>query len=320
MSEQLQPQTPAEALELEKKPVTAGLEQQSRTEAVGELLNKAYANASTLQLTPNESKALREPFHDSAIRGGAKGDARILYISHIHLSDRLNDVLGIGQWAIIKRTQRLEQTKTADGKPLHRIYYEGVLLIRGTFVAEAIGVGQYHPNNPKEDYGTGLESSMSDCLTRCCKRLGIGSQTWDKSFCDEWLKKYGGSRPAAPLPRSTAEPLKPTKPAPAEGEDNIPMGDEPKTDAAPGEPPLKPADLPEGYQTVEAMILNIRDRKGKGPFKMETGGEGVFDIWDKTLAQTAKDFLDSKEKVTIFFVAVPNGEFTNKKLLKIERI
>ena len=194
-----------DALVVERKPATAATADEARTVAVSDLLTGAYALASTLKLTEAESKALRLPFTDDKVRGGAKGDARLLYISHIHVSDRLNDVLGIGQWALVKRSQRAEQTKTAEGKPLTRIYFEGVLLVRGAFVAEAVGVGNYHPNNPKEDYGSALESSMSDCLTRCCKRLGIGSQVWDKGYCDSWLATQGGTRKPVAMPREQAD-------------------------------------------------------------------------------------------------------------------
>ena len=208
-SELQQPET----LAIERRPATAATADEARTIAVADLLTAAYAQASTLKLTEAESKALRAPFTDDKVRGGAKGDARILYISHIHVSDRLNDVLGLGQWALVKRSQRAEQTKTAEGKPLTRIYFEGVMLIRGAFVTEAVGVGQYHPNNPKEDYGTGLESAMSDCMTRCCKRLGIGSQVWDKGYCDGWLATQGGTRKPVGMPRATATGQEPdTKP------------------------------------------------------------------------------------------------------------
>lgn len=200
-----------DALAIERRPATAATADEARTVAVSEMLTLAYQQASQLKLTEAESKALRAPFGDDAVRGGAKGDERILYISHIHLSDRLNDVLGIGQWAIVKRSQRAEQTKTVDGKPLTRIYFEGVMVVRGAFVAEAIGVGQYHPNNPKEDYGSALESAMSDSLTRCCKRLGIGSQVWDKGYCENWLANNRGPRPVIRPPQSKSAPTPPAE-------------------------------------------------------------------------------------------------------------
>jgi hypothetical protein len=52
-------------------------------------------------------------------------------------------------------------------------------------------------------------------------------------------------------------------------------------------------DQPEGenasgeYLTVECTITEVRDRKGKGPFKIGTGGEGPFEIWDEKLVAKA---------------------------------
>ncbi len=164
--------------------------EEDRSIAVSKLLAKAYEKASELVLTKEETKALKAKFDDDCVRAGAGGDSRLLYISHIHVSDRLNDVLGIGQWALVKRSIRLERGKTAKGAEVVSIYFEGVMLIRGSFVAEAIGTAEYYPSNPKMDYGSAIESAMSDCLTRCGKRLSIGSQVWDKTYCEKWLSTH----------------------------------------------------------------------------------------------------------------------------------
>lgn len=164
--------------------------EEDRSIAVSKLLAKAYEKASELVLTKEETKALKAKFDDDCVRAGAGGDSRLLYISHIHVSDRLNDVLGIGQWALVKRSIRLERGKTAKGVEVVSIYFEGVMLIRGSFVAEAIGTAEYYPSNPKMDYGSAIESAMSDCLTRCGKRLSIGSQVWDKTYCEKWLSTH----------------------------------------------------------------------------------------------------------------------------------
>jgi len=164
--------------------------EEDRSIAVSKLLSKAYEKASELVLSKEETKALKAKFDDDCVRAGAGGDSSLLYISHIHVSDRLNDVLGIGQWALVKRSIRLERGKTAKGVEVVSIYFEGVMLIRGSFVAEAIGTAEYYPSNPKMDYGSAIESAMSDCLTRCGKRLSIGSQVWDKTYCEKWLSTH----------------------------------------------------------------------------------------------------------------------------------
>ena len=160
----------------------------SRSQAVASFLNTAYEKASTLQLTPEESAKLLAKFDDECVLRGAGGDADLIYISHIHLSNRLNEVLGIGQWAMLRRNIRQEDTETAKGQKMSRIYFEGVLVVRGTFLCEAIGTGNYYPHNPNDDYSGALEKAMSNCLTRLCKRLGIGSQVWDRAYCNRWLK------------------------------------------------------------------------------------------------------------------------------------
>lgn len=169
---------------------------QSRTDAVSLMLAKSYESASNLHLTTEENEKLRAPFDDKQVRGGAKGKENLLYISHIHLSDRLNDVIGIGQWVMLRRSERIEGNK---------VYVDCVLLIRGTLVAEAIGSGDYRPNNAMQDFGDAIEIAMSDALQRLCKRLGIGSQVWDAAYCEGWISRNVKQRPSVtmPLPKPT---------------------------------------------------------------------------------------------------------------------
>lgn len=164
--------------------------EEDRSIAVAKLLAKAYDQASELKLTKEETKALKAPFSDDCVRAGAGGDDNLIYIPHIHISDRLNDVLGIGQWALVKRSIRAEKGKTKKGEDEVTVYFEGVLLIRGVMVAEAIGTASFYPSNPKMDYGSVIESAMSNCLSRCGKRMSIGAQAWDKTYAEKWLASH----------------------------------------------------------------------------------------------------------------------------------
>lgn len=164
------------------RPTPGDIAQEGRANAVSAMLAEAYKNTSGIKLLPEESKALREPFADDQVSDGAQGKAGLLYVQHIHLSDRLNDVLGIGQWAIVRRSQWPDEKA---GK----VYVDAVLLIRGAVAADAIGAARYTPTNRMTDYSDAVESGLSDALSRCCKRLGIGSQVWDKAFCAGWLKR-----------------------------------------------------------------------------------------------------------------------------------
>jgi recombination protein RecT len=116
--------------------------------------------------------------------------------------------------------------------------------------------------------------------------------------------------------------------------DGAPIEDEPKqktTEKAPtdgkkqdtGQPESHQGasePLPEGTLSVAAIITAVRERKGKGPLRIETEAEGVFQTFKDDMADVARAFAESKESVTIFYKEETRGEYTNKDVLKIERI
>lgn len=55
----------------------------------------------------------------------------------------------------------------------------------------AAGHARYIKNNPDYSYGDALETCNSDALTRCCKSVGIGLQTWNKDYQIEFIQHYG---------------------------------------------------------------------------------------------------------------------------------
>lgn len=178
---------------------------ENRAEMINAALAPAYASVGQINITPEESTKLMAPFADAAVRSGAKGDERLLYIPHIHLSDRLNQVLGIGQWSLVRRGEKLGEIITGPtGKKTQRVYADCVLVIRGAVASEAVGSGAYHPNNPKEDYSSGVEQAVSDGLSRCCKRLSIGSQVWDPAHNEAWLERQSEAKTRASASRSDA--------------------------------------------------------------------------------------------------------------------
>lgn len=173
--------------------------EESRNECVAQVLNEAYSKASKLKLTAEESRLLVSNFKDSEFRRGAAGDQNKIYIEHASLRKRLNEVIGVGEWAFIVRRSWNESfvTKTRPPKPPGevvnvRVYLEAVLIVRGCFVAEAIGDGNYYKNNASGNYGDAYESAKSSALRRCCKEFGVGLQAWNKDWCDEWMEKYPG--------------------------------------------------------------------------------------------------------------------------------
>lgn len=198
---------PQPVAEAPKAPVTAA---QAKIEAIAGLTMSAYANASLLKLSDEEVKGLQADFPDEAFLPGAAGKEHLIYIQHAWLRDRLNTVLGVGQWSIIPRNRWAEPFQTGQGKDGSRVYVEAMLMIRGCFVAESIGEMEYYPHNPIQNYGDAVEGATTAALRRCCKQLGVGLQAWRKEWCDGWwVRRRGGrdfSKPVnvGPTPRAKA--------------------------------------------------------------------------------------------------------------------
>ncbi len=197
----------------ERREVTAA---QAKVEAVASLTMAAYQKASQLVLTPEEIEKLSAEFPDEAFSTGAGGKENLIYIGHAHLRDRLNQVFKPGQWAIVPRSRWQSEFKTQKGDVGIKIYVEAMLLIRGCFVAEAVGDMDYFPHNVATNYGDAVEGAKSACLRRCCKELGIGLQAWKKEWCDGWwTRKRGGAKtpfvkPGPPSGHPQANKVAPT--------------------------------------------------------------------------------------------------------------
>lgn len=205
------------ALEPVKPPVTAA---QAKTEAVANLTASAYARASELRLTPEESAALQAPFNDEDFRRGAAGKENLIYIQHSALRDRFNRVLGLGQWALIPRSRWAEDYEyydkdTRTQQRASRVYVEAMLMIRGCFVAEAIGDMTYYPKNQATNYGDAVEGATTQAFRRCAKMFGVGLQAWDKAWTDGWWERQKGQSRKTPPPAAQAAPRQAASPPPS---------------------------------------------------------------------------------------------------------
>ena len=153
---------------------------QLRTEHVGALLGEAYKGASQLKLNKDEQKKLREDFPDNEIE--IRSHDGIIYIGHMALRERLWAVFGPGAVAEICRERFMRNDA-------NEIAVDLVLMIRGNFVAEAVGTAKYFANNPKMTFGDVVESAWSEALRRCCKKFGVGTQVWRPAFIRDWVEK-----------------------------------------------------------------------------------------------------------------------------------
>lgn len=198
-------------------PLTA---QQARVVEVTDALAPAYQKASTLDMTDAEIDALMAPFPDNMIE--IRPHDGLIYLPHIHISDRLNKVFKPGKWALVCRRHWLEGVT---------MYGEYVMLIRGCYVGESVGGHPYQPNNPKTNYSDTLESTAAEALRRIAgKRLSCGSQVWNPEYARQWCEKFAGRgadgkwfkrsgpSPAVAPPKTTTAAPPPPKPSPKPAE------------------------------------------------------------------------------------------------------
>jgi len=146
-----------------------------------------FATVSHLVLTPEESKALITAFDDSVIEIRPDGH---IYIPQAYYRQRLNDVLGIGQWGLIQKGSYQDVSEKAGGKTKTKFYLPGILVIRKCMVAEAVGEAELHDDNEQQSAASCWEAAKSDCITRCCKDMSIGAQLYQPTYIREWQKKY----------------------------------------------------------------------------------------------------------------------------------
>lgn len=182
----LRPVTGAVGQALPPEQIQKATSQELRVIEVNEALLPAYQKASTLELTDAEITALMAGFPDAAVE--IRPHDGLIYLPHIEISNRLNQVLKPGKWSLVCRRHWL------DGLTM---YGEYVLLIRGCYVGESVGGHPYQPNNPKTNYSDTLESTAAEALRRIAgKRLSCGSQCWIPEYARNWVAKnavqFGG--------------------------------------------------------------------------------------------------------------------------------
>src|SRR5574340_341235 len=188
-----------------QKATTAAAE--SRAQAVNALTQTALLRAGTLELGKDESASLQADFGDEDFRPGAGGKEELIYIEHAALRDRLNTVLGLGQWALIVRDTwndnfqmwSKNKNKYVEGV---KVYCRAMLIVRGCYVAEAVGDMDYQPSNAAQNYGDAFEGAKTAAFRRCAKEFGVGLQAWRKGWCEGWWARRKGGKP---VPRKTDE-------------------------------------------------------------------------------------------------------------------
>jgi len=122
---------------------------------------------------------LSEPVADDLVDIRPDG---LIYVSHTHYRNRLDDAFGVGGWALVP----LAAPRIQD----NRVCYYGFLKAAGRYIADAVGGAQYYPNNRQGSYDNSVEAAKSDCLVRCCKALPMFRECWDHEYAEYWKRTY----------------------------------------------------------------------------------------------------------------------------------
>jgi hypothetical protein len=139
-----------------------------------------YNGLSTLMVNDVQKSKLNKDFSEKEIQVRPDG---IIYLPQTFFRKCLNEAFGQGQWAL----KRLGITVNSSQ---NYVYYQGQLFVKGHFVAESIGEQEFFGTTYGMSYGTATEAAKSDCITRCCKDLGIAWQLWNPEFVEFWLEKF----------------------------------------------------------------------------------------------------------------------------------
>jgi hypothetical protein len=139
-----------------------------------------YIGIASAPFSVEAAEILMSPIPDIDIEIRPDG---LIYLPEIKYRRILNRAFGPGAWSLLP----MDITVSSNDNML---YYRGALFVHGRFVSEAIGEQQYYATNDRMSYATAAESAKSNCLTRCCKDLGIASELWDPSFVRQWISTY----------------------------------------------------------------------------------------------------------------------------------
>lgn len=104
----------------------------------------------------------------------------IVYLPGVAYRRILTRAFGAGAWALLPRGP--VRTVGEGG-----VTYPGALYILGRFVSEAVGECR---KNAGMSEASAIEGARTDCLTRCCKDLGMATELWDPTWRESWKAKY----------------------------------------------------------------------------------------------------------------------------------
>lgn len=144
---------------------------------LGELAHTGGVGMGTVKLTAVERKIISRKVNRPDVR--VLPDSGLAYLPHLYYTRWLNEAFGPTGWGIAPAAKAM--------KIENLIIVPHILYIRGVAVAWANGAAEYHEKNKRQTYDDVLESTVAYSLRRCCKRLGMALELWDKRWLAEFL-------------------------------------------------------------------------------------------------------------------------------------
>ena len=134
-------------------------------------------------LDPDQITKLQEPTPEEEV--DIRPDDGAIYVSHEFVRRKLNDVFGFLAWTMVPATP----LKSRDRGGKTEWFQKYVLFINGVYVAQAMS-SRVLENNPRISLDDVAEMIESNCVVRCCKKLGIALEPWNRRWRDEWRRKW----------------------------------------------------------------------------------------------------------------------------------
>lgn len=138
-----------------------------------------FYGLSQKRFTEEQQKILNQDIPPQDVEIDPQG---LIYLPQIKYRRILNTAFGPGAWGIRPHGEIKIQNNV--------VMFPGELWAEGRFIAWAIGEQRYIESNERMSYASAIEAAKSDCITRCCKDLGVASCLWDPNFILKWKKDF----------------------------------------------------------------------------------------------------------------------------------
>ena len=143
------------------------------------------------QLTQEQIDLLNKPLPPEALKQHPS-KSFITTINSIYVTERLNDVFGVGAWKLT--TEPISENQKEKGNIF--------VVCKTTIEIPEYGIRyECFGGNDNADYGDAYKGATTDAITKIGSWLGIGAHVW----------KNQGTPNGKPLPQQPAKPQKPLR-------------------------------------------------------------------------------------------------------------